>query len=235
MAKLFVGALGALAVMTVSTAFAAGYGQPYTQSYNRGYIPGPYVPPALQQQRQNAQPRYAPAQPRTPAPAPLPNPDDPATKVSKQLANLRAFLEQAQDLPVDPVMAMEYIETQVAPDIDFPTMTRMALGRLAHRMSPQQRAQAEDALRTNFITKLVDAMGSMRTTGFTVGRTRPGTSRGELVVPVRLDRWQGQPLTINFRFYKTQSGWKVFDAEANGQSAVLFYRGYFARQWRAGR
>jgi ABC-type transporter MlaC component len=101
-------------------------------------------------------------------------------------------------------------------------------------MTPGQRTAAESTLRNNFTAKLVETMGDIRSTRFSVGKTRRGTSRGELVVPVRLDRWRGQPLTINFRFYRAQGDWKVFDAEANGQSAVLFYRGFFARQWRGG-
>jgi len=163
-----------------------------------------------------------------------PNLNDPATKVSAQLNALRAFLAKSQGGAIDPAQALGFIEQQIAPDIDFATMTRMSLGRLASRMTPQQQQTAQSVLRRNFAAKLVDAMGDIRATRVTVGKTQYGTSRGELVVPVYLQRWQGQPLSIRFRFYQTQEGWKVFDAEANGQSAVLFYRGYFARQWRGG-
>ena len=206
---------------TFSAEFGPRYGSPYGQNYNQGYAP------------RNA-PRYAPQQ----APQQVPQLDDPSTKVATQLSNLRAFLSQSQGgangRALDPSKVLNYVEKQIAPDIDFQTMTQMALGRLANRMTVQQRAAALNALRSNFTSKLVEAMGDVRATRFTVGKTRRGTSRGELVVPVRLDRWRDQPLTINFRFYKAKDGWKVFDAEAGGQSAVLFYRGYFARQWRQG-
>lgn len=175
----------------------------------------------------NYGPQYAPHNPS-------PNLNDPATKVSAQLNALRAFLAESQGGAIDPDQTMGFIEQQITPDIDFATMTRMSLGRLASRMTPQQQQTAQSVLRRNFATKLVDAMGDIRATRVTVGKTRRGTSRGELVVPVRLDRWRGQPLSIRFRFYQTKQGWKIFDAEANGQSAVLFYRGYFARQWRGG-
>jgi len=231
MAKLFLGAASALIVMSTGLAFAAGYGPQHGHQYNQGYIPGPYVPQAMQ----NKAPRYAPVpQRRQIAPTVALNANDPAVKVSSQLANLRTFLTKSQDGGVDSAMALNYIQSQIAPDIDFQTMTRMSLGRLANRMTPAQRTAAENTLRNNFTAKLVETMGDIRSTRFSVGKTRRGTSRGELVVPVRLDRWRGQPLTINFRFYRAQGDWKVFDAEANGQSAVLFYRGYFARQWRGG-
>ncbi|OEJ68401.1 Tgt2/MlaC family protein [Magnetovibrio blakemorei] len=223
------------ATLTSATlAHSAEYGQQYAQNYERNYGQG-YMTQNAPQQVQRAQPQQAPQY------APLraaPQANDPARKVSIQLESLRTFLTQAQaqaqNGTIDADAALSYIEKQIAPDIDFVTMARMSLGRLAQRMEPPQRAQALNALRRNFTTKLVEAMGDMRATRFTVGTTRPGSSRGELVVPVRLDRWRGEPLTINFRFYNAQGSWKVFDAEANGQSAILFYRGYFARQWRDG-
>ena len=158
--------------------------------------------------------------------------DDPAIKVKAQLAGLRAFIGEAQNGPIDPKMALSFVEKQISPDVDFETMTRMALGPMARRLNDEQRAQAQATLRQNFSAKLVEAMGDIRGTRIQVGQTRPGQSRGELVVPVRVERWRGQPLSISFRFYKTGDAWKVFDATANGQSAVLFYRGWFARQMR---
>ena len=202
---------------TFSAEFGPRHGSPYGQNHHQGYAP-----------------RYAPQQ----APQLTPQVDGPSAKVAAQLSNLRAFLSKSQGgangQALDPRQVLGYIEKQIAPDIDFQTMTEMALGRLANRMTPEQRAAALNALRSNFTSKLVEAMGDVRATRFTVGKTQRGTSRGELVVPVRLDRWRGQPMTIKFRFYKAKDGWKVFDAEAGGQSAVLFYRGYFARQWRQG-
>lgn len=206
MAKLISSALSALIMISASSSFAAGYGQSYGQQYGQ-----PYAAPQRTEVNQK----------------------DPARKVANQLKNLRTFLAKAKDNNIDRAQAMQFIESQITPDVDFATMTRMALGRLAMRMNPQQRAAAQDALRTNFTTKLVETMGDIRATRFTVGRTRVGTSRGELVVPVRLDRWRGQPLSVNFRFYESTDGWKVFDVQAGGQSAVMFYRGYFARQFRA--
>ena len=181
----------ALALIGTSPSFSAEYGPryatPYGQNYNQGYAP-----------------RYAPQHPPLQAPQnAAPQQDDPSTKVSTQLSNLRAFLTQSQGGAnggaLDPSQILGYIEKQIAPDIDFETMTQMALGRLANRMTPGQRDAALNALRSNFTSKLVEAMGDVRATRFTVGKTRRGTSRGELVVPVRLDHWRGRPMTIKFR------------------------------------
>ena len=38
---------------------------------------------------------------------------------------------------------------------------------------------------------------------------------------------RGYPTRLDFRFYKANNGWKVFDVMANGQSAVIHYRRQF--------
>ncbi|MEW8429523.1 MAG: ABC transporter substrate-binding protein [Candidatus Thiodiazotropha sp.] len=35
---------------------------------------------------------------------------------------------------------------------------------------------------------------------------------------------------MDFRFYRSEAGWKVFDVSANGNSAVAYYRRHFANQ-----
>lgn len=210
-----IGAL-VLALGCATAAHAANYTPGYGPGYAPGYAAPAYRPGVQQRLQQHVQQ------------------DDPAIKVKAQLAGLRAFLAEAQGGPIDPKTALSYVEKQISPDVDFATMTRMSLGRLAQRLSPEQRAQAQATLRQNFSAKIVEAMGDIRGTRVNIGATRPGQSRGELVVPVRIERWRGSPLSLNFRFYKAKDGWKVFDAVANGQSAVLFYRGWFARQMRGG-
>ena len=34
-------------------------------------------------------------------------------------------------------------------------------------------------------------------------------------------------MRLEFRFYWSQDGWKVYDAVANGASAAAFFRSYF--------
>ncbi len=209
---------------------AYGYGyntsqntQRYAPQYKRFNTPR-YAPQRGYGQRQG----YAPQRPSVDFQG-LP---DPAINVKYTIDAFRKFIAQARQTGIDPATAVGIIADQIADDIDFTTMTKMALGRLALRMSPQSRAEAQDALKNNFTAKLVELAGDNINTQFQVGNTRIGTSQGELVVPVALKRGQGDPITVNLRFYKAGNKWKVFDAEASGQSVVMFYRNYFARQFR---
>ncbi|MCU7868794.1 MAG: ABC transporter substrate-binding protein, partial [Candidatus Thiodiazotropha sp. (ex Lucinoma borealis)] len=42
----------------------------------------------------------------------------------------------------------------------------------------------------------------------------------------------GYPANIDFRFYRSKAGWKVFDVSANGNSAIAFYRQHFVNKMR---
>ncbi len=45
---------------------------------------------------------------------------------------------------------------------------------------------------------------------------------------------QGMPSELDFRLYRGNDGWKVFDVVANGSSAVVYYRDYFRNAFRRG-
>lgn len=244
MKHLLFAAFTSAAVLVATSASAQQYGQP---SYGYGYG---NAPQQNQQRYAPRNPRYAPGccmkrqapqmapqmAPRNYAPQ-APQVDfkgaaDPAINVKHNIEAFRNFVAQAQQTGIEKNTAIKIIADQIAADIDFTTMTKMALGRLAMRMSPQQKDSAREALQTNFTAKLVELAGDNMNTQFQVGKTRIGTSKGELAVPLSVKRGQSKPITVNLRYYHTNGKWKVFDAEANGQSVVMFYRGYFARQFR---
>jgi phospholipid transport system substrate-binding protein len=57
---------------------------------------------------------------------------------------------------------------------------------------------------------------------------RPGTNPNEITVSARVTQPQGIPILMDFRFYRGDQGWKVFDVVADGSSAVLYYRRFYA-------
>ena len=184
---------------------AAANAQGY--GYQNPYGPNPYARPAQPQMQ------------------------DPAEIVSDRLAKVRRFLSQAAG-KISQNQAMNFIERNISPDVDFDMMTEMALGPMARRMSDELKADAKSLLKSNFTERLVNVIGDVRKTRLTVGRAQRGSRPDEAEVPVLLAQWQGRPMELTFRFYAKDGKWKMFDAEANGQSAVLFYRTLFRKQLR---
>jgi phospholipid transport system substrate-binding protein len=59
-----------------------------------------------------------------------------------------------------------------------------------------------------------------------------GASAEMQTVSVAIQNPGTYPSKIDFRFYRTDEGWKVFDVAANGSSALVYYRQMFNRAWR---
>ena len=123
--------------------------------------------------------------------------------------------------------ALAFMTTEIEPYFDFEYMTRWAAGPAWRRMSPQQRATAEDKLKTAFMNTLAEKLVT-----YSNQQIRYFTPRGQGSNDVRVNDWimqeNGIPTRLEFRFYRTDDGnWKIFDVKAEGTSAVVYYRKQF--------
>jgi phospholipid transport system substrate-binding protein len=110
-------------------------------------------------------------------------------------------------------------------------MTRWAAGPAWRTMSPEQRAAMQSKLTSAFMTTLVQKL-----TTYTNQPIRYFTPRGQDRNDVRVRAWimqpNGIPTKLEFRFYKSSNGWKIFDVKAAGNSAVVHYRNQFRQMYR---
>jgi phospholipid transport system substrate-binding protein len=122
--------------------------------------------------------------------------------------------------------ALAFMATEIEPYFDFGYMTRWAAGPAWRRMSPQQRAGMETKLKTSFMDTLAQKLVT-----YTNQPIRYFTPRGQGSNDVRVSAWimqqNGIPTKLEFRFYKSNDGWKIFDVKAEGNSAVVYYRKQF--------
>jgi phospholipid transport system substrate-binding protein len=121
-----------------------------------------------------------------------------------------------------------FLDREIAPYIDFAYMARWAAGRNWQRMTPQQRRDFESRLQTMFLGTLAQRLSGYKGQQVKVMRPRR-TGEDEVDVGVAVLNPRGYPAQLKFRFYRSSEGWKVFDVEANGSSAVAYYRQYFKR------
>ena len=155
----------------------------------------------------------------------------PAAIVKTGINKLTRFIRSgaAQDRE----QAMAFLETDVAPYFDFKYMTRWAAGPAWRNMSPEQRASMQRQLTSAFMTTLVQKL-----TSYTNQPIRYFTPRGQGSDDVRVSAWimqpNGIPTKLEFRFYKSQDGWKIFDVKAAGNSAVVYYRNHFRHMYSPG-
>jgi len=149
----------------------------------------------------------------------------PGAIVKNGIGKLRRFIKSGRAQHHE--QTQTFMTTEIEPYFDFEYMTRWAAGPAWRRMSPQQRARAQDnKLKKAFTNTLVQKL-------VTYGNQpiRYFTPRGQDSNDVRVRVWimqpNGSPTRFEFRFYRSEGQWKIFDVKAGGKSAVLHYRNQF--------
>lgn len=149
---------------------------------------------------------------------------NPAAVLREGMNRLVAFL-QTNPKP-DQISA--FVDAEIARYFDFSYMTQWVAGRNYRYMSEGQRQAMEAQLKQMFLTALAQRLGSY--SNQSVRFNRPHRVNGqEVSVGVDILQPGGYPARLNFRFYRGDDGWKVFDVSANGSSALVHYRQYFTR------
>lgn len=159
-----------------------------------------------------------------------PSEPGPAVILRAQVGELIDFLRK------DPVPSLaeirRYLDAEVAPHFDFAYMARWALGPTARTLDAKERSAAELWLQDSFLAALSNRLGAYGKGGVRVGAPRRMRGNEVDVALDLLSRKAGYPTRINFRFYRTQDGWKVFDVSAHGVSVLAHFRRVFQRTYR---
>jgi len=102
-------------------------------------------------------------------------------------------------------------------------MAKWVAGRGYAAMSTEQRAALAASLEARFLGGLAGKLAKYKGQQVRFFRPRRGP-RGAVSVPVGILRPGGYPSKLEFRMYRADGGWKVYDVLANGRSAVAYYR-----------
>jgi phospholipid transport system substrate-binding protein len=148
----------------------------------------------------------------------------PGAIVKAGISKLQRFIKSGRAQDRD--QALAFMATEIEPYFDFAYMTRWAAGPAWRRMSPQQRAGVEEKLKSAFMNTLAQQLVT-----YTDQPIRYFTPRGQDTNDMRVSAWimqpSGIPTRLEFRFYRRNGEWKVFDVKAEGSSAVVHYRRQF--------
>jgi phospholipid transport system substrate-binding protein len=129
----------------------------------------------------------------------------------------------------DPESIQVFLDEQIAPYFDFAYMAKWAAGPAYRHMNEQQRTLLEQKIKSMLLSSLGQRLLSYDNQDVRFFRPRR-VAQNEVKVRMGILQAGGYPMRVDFRFYRGDSGWKVFDVAANGSSALAHYRQYFARQ-----
>lgn len=180
--------------------------------YNSGYGPGPGY---------GAGPGY----PQAPWMQRRQEEDGPSAQLREAIDKLRDFMGKQES--ADKMKLMAFLETQISPYFDFAYMTQWVAGTGYAQMDAAEKAKMEGKLKEMFFGSLSKVLASNEAnTRLHFSPARPSRDN-EVRVSVRAMVRNGPPAKLEFRFYRVEQGWKIFDVIANNSSAVMFYRQHF--------
>ncbi len=145
------------------------------------------------------------------------------------MTKLIKFMQQKKR--PNPLAISGFVENEIAPYFDFTYMAQWAAGSAYRNMNESQRNQTEQKVKEMLLSTLIKRLGNYENQDVRFSHPRRA-GKNEVKVRVGILQAGGYPASIDFRFYLSDSGWKIFDVSANGTSALSYYRQHFARQLR---
>jgi len=125
------------------------------------------------------------------------------------------------------------VDEHVLPHFDFRAMSRTVLGRYWRQASEDQRqrfvSEFRDLLVRTYATALLKYNNEQIV--YLPFRMDPGDRIAMVRSEVRRTDG-GPPIAINYSFYHTDTGWKVYDVTIEGASLVTTYQSTYAEQVR---
>ena len=156
--------------------------------------------------------------------------NDPGSRLREGIDKMTLYLSRGQ---ADPRQFQQFIEHEIAPYFDFDYMAKWAAGPRYRYLGNRERAAMTDTVRQLFLTSMAKLLADYSPNRVQYLPMRSNPQSGEVKLSLMAHPYKGYPTKVDFRLYRSQNGWKVFDVAANGQSAVVYYRKYFAQQARS--
>jgi phospholipid transport system substrate-binding protein len=150
----------------------------------------------------------------------------PGEVLREGMTKLLNFMRQTER--PNPELIAAFLETEIVPYFDFAYMAQWSAGSAYQNMSGKQKAMLQQKIKTMLLSTLSKGLASYENQDVRFFRPRR-VSPNEVKVRMGILQAGGYPAKIDFRFYRGDSGWKIFDVAANGNSAVAYFRQYFTR------
>ena len=132
---------------------------------------------------------------------------------------------QAGDL----AKVMVLVDSKIMPSVNFARMTASAVGRFWRQATPEQQKQLQDEFKTLLVRTYSGALGQVKDQTLSFRPLRAAPTDTEVVV--RSDvRGRGDPIQLDYRLEKTDTGWKIYDLNVMGVWLVETYRTQFAAE-----
>lgn len=161
-------------------------------------------------------------------------PGSAALSVIRNASNglLKTLKERADELHKDPAKLHEAVNNAVLPVLDFPTTSRLVLGRNFRKANAQQRARFAEAFRgmllRTYAASLLRYADDIQIKYLPV----PASKRPDRqLIPVQISYKGNPPIDVSYYMHNRKAGkWLIYDVKILGVSAVVTFRKTFAEE-----
>lgn len=123
------------------------------------------------------------------------------------------------------------VDEHVLPNFDFRAMSRTVLGRYWRTASEEQRARFTAEFRDLLVRTYATALLKYNDEKIVYLTFRLNPEDRTTTVKSEVRRTDGgPPIAINYSFYRTDAGWKVYDVTIEGASLVTTYQSTYSER-----
>lgn len=158
-------------------------------------------------------------------------PDALVKQVSSEVLDSAKADKSIQAGDVNKVMLL--VEAKVMPHVNFQRMTSSAVGRYWRQATPDQQKRLQDEFKTLLVRTYSGALAQVRDQTVQLKPMRAAAADTEVVVRTEI-RGKGDPIQLDYRLEKGDSGWKIYDVNVLGVWLVENYRNSFAQEISSG-
>ena len=121
------------------------------------------------------------------------------------------------------------VDVKVMPYLNFQRMTSSAVGRYWRQATPDQQQRLQAEFKTLLVRTYAGALAQVKDQTVQLKPMRSAPEDNEVVVRTEV-RGKGDPIQLDYRLEKSDTGWKIYDVNVLGIWLVENYKNSFAQE-----
>jgi len=157
--------------------------------------------------------------------------DHPAQKlvVDAISSMLQVFKEDGDKLKSDPEYLQAKVDELIVPNLDFESMTRLAVSKFWRRADADQQKQLIDEFTTLLLNTYTGALTEYSGEEISFAPFKPEDREDRAVVSSTFGQSAGNDVPVLYKL-RDKGGWSIYDIEVNDISLVTSYRSAFSSE-----
>lgn len=136
------------------------------------------------------------------------------------------------ELSADPGKIYELVDQVILPRFDFVRMSQLVLGKYWRRATPEQKQAFVREFRELLIRTYATALLNYSGQDIVYLPVRAGKDARKVTVNTQVREVGAPAIPVDYRLWRSDDGWKVYDVSIDNISLVSNYRSSFASQIR---